>query len=76
MESEIKDLTRKALELSADDRAELANTLVESLDAAELRPIDREWAREAQRRRDAILLGSEPTIAGAEALRQVRDAIM
>ena len=70
-----EELARKAMELPAEGRAELADLLVESLDAAELSRIDRGWLIEAKRRRDEVRSGSASTISADEAVRQVRDTL-
>lgn len=70
-----EELARKAMELPAEGRAELAELLVESLDAAELSKIDRAWLAEAKRRRDEVRSGSAPTIGAVEAMRRVRDTL-
>jgi len=70
-----EELARKAMELPAEGRAELADLLVESLDAAELSRIDRVWLAEAKRRRDEVRSGSASTISAGDAVRQVRDTL-
>jgi hypothetical protein len=70
-----EELARKAMELPAEGRAELADLLVESLDAAELSKIDRAWLAEAKRRRDEVRSGSSSTISASDAVRQVRDTL-
>jgi hypothetical protein len=68
-------ITAEALSLPTDSRALLADKLAESLDAGELTSIDRLWATEAKRRRDEVRSGRVQTIAGDEALAQVRRAV-
>jgi putative addiction module component (TIGR02574 family) len=70
-----EELARKAMELPAEGRAELADMLVESLDAAQLSRIDSEWLTEAKRRRDETRVGSVSTIPADEAMRQARDTL-
>ena len=70
-----EELARKAMELSAEGRAELADLLVESLDAVQLSRIDRAWLAEAMRRRDEVRARSVSTIPAGEAMRQVRDTL-
>jgi len=70
-----EELARKAMELSAEGRAELADLLVASFDTAELSRIDRAWLAEAKRRRDEVRSVSAPTIPAGEAVRQVRDTL-
>jgi len=71
-----EDLARQAMEMSAEGRAELADLLVESLDAAELGRIDRAWLAEAKRRRDEVRSGSASTISAQEAMSRVRNALL
>ncbi|MEO8064521.1 MAG: addiction module protein [Pseudomonadota bacterium] len=70
-----KDLAQKAMEMPAESRAELADLLVESLDASALGIIDRAWVEETKRRRDEVRAGDAKTISSDEALKQVRDSL-
>ena len=70
-----KELAQKAMELSTEGRAELADLLIESLDTAQLGRIDRLWFAEATRRRDDVRSGKASTIPASEAVEQVRDAL-
>jgi hypothetical protein len=70
-----EELAQKAMELTTEGRAELADLLVESLGTAQLGKIDRDWLAEAKRRRDEVRSGRATTIQASEALRQVRDAL-
>ncbi len=70
-----EELAQKAMELPAEGRAQLADLLVESLDAAQLSRIDRVWLDEAKRRRDEVRSGSVSTIPAADVMRQVRDTL-
>ena len=71
----LEELAQKAMELPAEHRAELADLLVASLDAAELGRIDRAWLAESKRRRDEVRAGNASSIPANEAIRQVRDAL-
>ena len=71
----IEQIAAEALTLPSEQRALLADRLVESLDAAEANRIDRLWAIEAKRRRDEIRSGSVRTIPGDEALARVRRSL-
>jgi putative addiction module component (TIGR02574 family) len=68
----LEQLAAEALHLPTEARAQLADRLVESLDAAELNRIDKLWASEARRRLDEILQGKVETIPGEEALARAR----
>ena len=70
-----KELAQKAMELSTEDRAELADLLVESLGAAQLCRIDLAWFAAAKRRRDEVRAGKASTMPASEAVRKVRDAL-
>jgi hypothetical protein len=75
MATTVEQLAEQAMNLPAESRAQLADLLVESLDADELGRIDRLWLAEAKRRRDEVRSGRVETIAGDEALRKVRDLV-
>ncbi len=63
------------MKLPGEARAQLADLLIESLDAEGLGPIDELWLSEAKRRRDEVRSGQVETIPGDQAIRKVRDAI-
>lgn len=71
----MEQLAEEALSLPSEERALLADRLVESLDAAEANRIDRLWASEAKRRRDEVRQGLVQTIPGDEALARVRRSL-
>ncbi|PYS69968.1 MAG: hypothetical protein DMF69_15180 [Acidobacteria bacterium] len=75
MATNIDDLTKQALALPGETRAQLADILVESLEAADLGHIQRLWLSEAKRRRDEVRSGTTDTVAGEDAIRQIRDFI-
>lgn len=68
----VEQIATEALSLPTEDRAALAERLVESLDAAELNRIDHLWAEESRRRLDEILQGTVETIPGDVALARAR----
>jgi putative addiction module component (TIGR02574 family) len=70
-----EDLAKKAMEMPSEERARLADLLVESLDDAPLNEIDRAWAEEAKRRLTEVRAGKVKTIPGEEAFQQVRDSL-
>jgi len=70
-----EELARKAMDLPAEGRAELADLLVESLDSEQLSRIDRAWLAEAKRRRDETRAGGVSGIPASDALLQVRDTL-
>ena len=75
MSMNLEQLAAEALTLPSEERALLADRLVESLDAAEVNRIDQAWATEAKRRRDEVRQGLVTTIPGPEALAQVRRSL-
>ena len=70
-----EELAQRAMELSTEGRAELADLLVESLGAAQLGKLDLAWLAEAKRRRDEVRSGRASIIPAGEAVRKVRDAL-
>jgi len=70
-----EELARQAMEMPAEGRAELADLLVESLNAVELGRIDRAWLAEAKRRRDEVRSGAASTVSAQEAMNRVRSAL-
>ena len=75
MSMTVEQIAAEALTLPSEERALLADRLVESLDATENNRIDRLWATEARRRRDEVRNGSVQTIPGEEALARVRRSL-
>lgn len=71
----IEQLAAEALTLPSEERALLADRLVESLDAAEVNRLDRLWVTEAKRRRDEVRNGTVQSIPGDEALARVRRSL-
>lgn len=71
----IEQLAEEALALPAEQRALLADRLVESLDAGEVSRLDQLWITEAKRRRDEVRQGRVQTIPGDEALARVRRSL-
>jgi len=63
------------MNLPAESRAQLADLLVESLDADELGRIEQMWVTEAKRRRDEVRSGKVKSIPGNVGLRHVRDTL-
>ena len=75
MPTTVEKLIEQALTLPSESRAQLADLLVESLDADDLGRIDRLWTAEAKRRRDEVRDGQVETISGDEAPRSVRESL-
>ena len=75
MAATVEDLAEQALRLPGDQRARLAELLVESLATDPVGPMGQQWLAEAIRRRDELASGRVAGIPGEEALRRVRDAL-
>ncbi len=65
----VDELATKAMSLSGEARALLAEKLVESLDQELVRNI---WLAEAKRRRDEVRSGQVKPIPGIDAMESVR----
>ena len=68
----VDDLTIKAMTLSGEARALLAERLVESLDQESVREI---WLTEAKKRRDEVRSGRVRAMPGVEVMESVRKLI-
>jgi putative addiction module component (TIGR02574 family) len=75
MAMDLDQLAEAAMRLPAETRAELAERLLESLDAGEIERVEGVWLEEARRRRDDARAGRAKTIPGETALREVRDLL-
>ncbi len=75
MATRVERLAEQALKLSGESRAQLADLLVESLDASDLGHVEQLWVSEAMRRRDQVRSGQVKPIPGEEALRKARSAL-
>lgn len=75
MATTVEELVAQAMSLPNESRAQLADLLVQSLDAGELGGIDRLWTAQAKRRRDEVRRGLVGTIPGEEALAKVRQSV-
>jgi len=75
MPTSVEDLMKRAMELPTEQRAQLADGLVESLDVKTLTELDKKWLTVAIRRREEVRNGYAQTVPGQQALQQVRDAI-
>jgi hypothetical protein len=69
MDISVEELATKAMALSGEARALLAEKLVESLDQESIREI---WLTEAKKRRDEVRSGRVKAIPGTEAMQSVR----
>ncbi|MGZ4987407.1 MAG: addiction module protein [Limisphaerales bacterium] len=71
----LEQLAEAALSLTTEERAQLADRLVESLDPADDNSFRQLWTAEAVRRRDEVRSGKVKTIPADEALARVRRAV-
>ena len=71
MSPEVSELLKKALALRVDERAALANTLLDSLDTAQ-GSVQEAWDHEVGRRIDDLGAGRAVTVPWEEARRQLR----
>lgn len=68
----LEQLAAEALRLPVTSRALLADKIVESLDFCESDEVQRAWAAEAVRRRDAVRSGKLQPVPGEQVLAEVR----
>jgi putative addiction module component (TIGR02574 family) len=61
MSPEVSDLLRRALALSVDERAALANTLLDSLETTD-RSVQEAWDHEVTRRIEDLKAGKSVTV--------------
>ena len=69
MTTSVDELATKAMSLSGEARALLAERLIESLDQESVRDI---WLTEAKRRRDEVRSGQVKPIPGNDVMESVR----
>ena len=73
MSSQLAIVEAQALELTAEERAQLADRLITSL--FEDREIEEAWSAEVERRIEEVESGRAPLIPAAEAISRARAAI-
>ena len=71
----LDQLAEEALSLPSEDRATLADRLVESLDPADDANLQRVWGAEAMRRLAEVREGRVQSVGGEDALKRVRQAV-
>lgn len=71
----LDQLVEEALTLPNEDRAKLAERLVESLDPTDDAVLQAVWGAEAMRRLDDVRRGRVESIPGEEALKRVRQSV-
>jgi putative addiction module component (TIGR02574 family) len=72
MARRIEELAQEVLGLDAVSRAELARTLVDSLDELPEEELDRLWGEEAERRYDEFLAGRVKAYPAEEVFARIR----
>jgi putative addiction module component (TIGR02574 family) len=70
MSPEVSDLLKRALALPVDERAALANTLLDSLDTQN-QSVEEAWDEEVARRREALKAGKAVTVPWEELHREL-----
>ncbi len=71
MSPEISDLLKRALALPVDERAALANTLLDSLDTTTSQSVQEAWDEEVARRIEDLKAGKAVTVAWEELHREL-----
>lgn len=69
------DITTKALSLPLDNRAELAELLIQSIDEEDGEQVKSDWIAEIRRRDQEIREGKAVTKPAAQALREARELL-
>ena len=75
MTHEANELLQRALSLPDDERAELASSLIASLDAATDPDADASWQREVARRSNEVEAGQAGTVPSDEVQRKARSLL-
>jgi putative addiction module component (TIGR02574 family) len=75
MSGEVTELLQQALELPVTDRAELAGSLLESLDHAKDESVEQAWEAEIIRRMEDLDAGRVQPLSHDEVLRRLAPAI-
>jgi len=75
MSREVSELLKKALELPVTDRAELAGSIIESLDHAKDESVKEAWDAEILRRMEDLDSGRVKPVSYDEVLRRLASAI-
>jgi putative addiction module component (TIGR02574 family) len=73
MTDKTSQILREAMLLSPDERAELADRLLDTLQSSAQRRIDEEWAAESEDRIDAYERGEISAIPADEVFKQLRN---
>lgn len=74
MSPEVSDLLKRALALSVEERAALANTLLDSLERAD-ESVQEAWDKEVARRMEDLKAGKAVTVPWEELHRELLDMV-
>ena len=75
MDTQAEDVLRTALSLDPDDRAEIAASLIASLDSQKDSDVEAAWAEEVKRRIEQIDKGEVQLIPADEVMRSMRERL-
>lgn len=75
MSPEISDLLKRALALPEDERAALANSLLDSLEPTDAASVEADWEREIERRMRDLEAGKAVTVPWDDVKRQLRSIV-
>lgn len=75
MTKNFEKLEKEARALSPREKAALARTLIEDLDAAADEKVEEIWIEEAQRRYEAYRAGALEAVPGEEAMQRARQRL-
>ena len=75
MDTQAQQILQSALSLPPDDRVEIAESLILSLDEERAAEIEEAWAAEIKRRLDSIDKGDVKLVPWEEALRPMRERL-
>ena len=73
MNTQSQEILRSALSLSEHERAEIAASLIQSLDTQTDEDVDAAWAAEIQRRVESIDRGDAQLIPWDDVMREMRE---
>jgi putative addiction module component (TIGR02574 family) len=71
----VEQILREALALSAQEKAQVAETLLASLRSPQQREIDSAWEREIERRIDSYEAGVETARPAADVIAEIRQQL-
>jgi putative addiction module component (TIGR02574 family) len=75
MDTHAEQILQSALSLPPDDRVEIAESLIQSLDEERAAEIEAAWAEEIKRRLESIDKGQAQFIPADEVMRSMRERL-